>query len=453
MLFSVMMVDIQAPPIASIEIDPPLVPGPGQEGWPGYEGSINVMIKGVANVWAIQFSVKVTPYVSVLTVSELTEGDFMSAGGTHPTFFYYTTDAFEGKYTFVIMRRGGEPRVGASGDGLLASFKIKAVEAGESPIDLIDTILLDPQGMMIPHKVRGGFYAGPTASLIRVNLPDGRRVTAGDAFPISAKVRNDGEIPLNVTVRLDISRVEDARKIVIHPGQTYTGGGVGEPLPFEYLYVDEFNEWYYEFNGDPTNLLGEPDGNYIEGDINAQWASLYSFEAIDLGGREIANIWVETYARFPNGFTEAVDIDLYGFSSVSSFAWWGSAWGSTDWGWVGTRWIDGESVLQQQPELADETELNNVELLVYNYHGDAPDVMQVDSMRLKVEFAAIIPVEWPIYEILPGEELELDNVVWLSGLDHVGSYELTASIEYTSEDFHWNSWGSMQKTSFFTIEP
>jgi hypothetical protein len=77
--------------------------------------------------------------------------------------------------------------------------------------------------------------------------------------------------------------------------------------------------------------------------------------------------------------------------------------------------------------------------------------MQIDSIRLKVEFAAITPVVYDVFEILPGEELELDNVVWLSGLDHVGSYDLTASIEYTSENFHWNSWGSMQKTSFFTI--
>jgi hypothetical protein len=451
MLLSVMMVDVKAPPMTSISVDPDLVPGPGLLGHPGDEYWLSVNIDNAVNVWAVQFTVKVAPYVSVLTVSGLTEGDFMSAGGTHLTFFYYTTDAFAGEYTFVIMRRGPAPRVGASGSGTLAMFKISIQEAGESPIDLIDTILLDPEGNMIPHSHNNGFYAGPTASLIRVNLPDGRKVTAGDAFPISAKVRNDGDIPLWVTVRLDISRAEDARKIVIRPGQTYTGGGVGEPLPFEYLYVDEFNEWYYEFNGAATNLFGTPDGNYIEGDANAQWASLFGFEDIALGGREVANIWVETYSRFPNGFTEAVDIDLYGFSSVSAFAWWGSSWGTTDWGWVGTRWIDGESVLQQQPELADETELNNVELLVYNYHGDAPDVMQIDSIRLKVEFAAITPVVYDVFEILPGEELELDNVVWLSGLDHVGSYDLTASIEYTSENFHWNSWGSMQKTSFFTI--
>jgi hypothetical protein len=287
--------------------------------------------------------VKVAPYVSVLTVSGLTEGDFMSASGTHLTFFYYSTDAFAGEYTFVIMRRGGEPRVGASGSGTLGTFLITVQEAGESPIDLIDTILLDPEGNMLPHKAHGGFYAGPTASLIRVNLPDGRKVTAGDTFPISTKVRNDGDVPLDVTVRLDVTRVDDARKIVIHPAQTYFGGGLGEPRPFEYLYVDEFNEWYYEFNGAATNLFGEPDGNYIEGDTNAQWACLFSFEDIDLAGREIADIWVETYSRFPNGFTENVDIDLYGFSSVSSFAWWGSSWGSTDWGWAGTRWIDGES--------------------------------------------------------------------------------------------------------------
>lgn len=452
MLLSVMMVSINpttAAPATTLSLDQDRLPDKGL-GHPGDQYILSVNIDNVENLWAVQFTIKFAPYVSVLVASEIYEANFMSEDGAHATYFTYTTDAFEGTFTVVIMRWGPAPRIGVSGSGTLATFKLTVVEAGESPIDIIDSILLDPEGNYIPTTTSGSYYYGPTARLIRTNLPEGRKITAGQTFPIQAKVKNDGDVPLNVTVRFDILR-EDGRKIVIRAGQSYSGGGLGEPLPFEYLYVDEFNEYYYEFNGDPTNLFGEPDGSYIEGDFDAGWASLYSFEDITLAGREIANIWVEGYTRYPNGATEGVDIDLYGFSSVSSFAWWGSCYGTSDWGWHGTRWIDGESVLQQQPELADETELNNVELLVYNYLGDAPDVIQIDGMRLTVEFASIVPVNPPIYEVQPGEELELDPVIWISDLDHVGSYDLTATIEYTSEDFHWNSWGSVQKTSFFWI--
>jgi hypothetical protein len=450
MMLTVMMVGINpttAAPATMLSINPDMLVGHA-----GDTFDMSVDIANAANVWAVQFTVKVQPYVSVLTASNIFEGNFMNDGG-HLTYFTYTTDAFEGTFTVVIFRMGPLPRVGASGDGTLATFKLFVVESGESPIELMDTILLDPEGNALPHKTSDAFYQGPTARLIRTNMPDGRKVKVGTNFPIAAKVKNEGDIPLTVRVRFDITRLEDSRTIRIYSGQTYSGGGLGEPLPNEYIYVDEFNEWYYEFNGAASNLFGEPDGNYIEGDTNAQWASLFSFEAISLGGREIADIWVETYSRFPNGFTEAVDIDLYGFSSVSSFAWWGSSWGSTDWGWVGTRWIGGESVLQQQPELADETELNNVELLVYNYHGDAPDVMQIDSIRLRVDFAAITPVTPPEFVVDPGMELELDPVTWLSAEDHIGTYELTATIEYQSEGFKWNSWGSTQKSMHFWIVP
>lgn len=448
MMLTVMMVGINpttAAPGTTISITPDKL-----EGHAGDEFAMSVNIDNAENLWAVQFTVKVQPYVSVLTASNILEGSFMNDGGSHLTYFTFTTDSFEGTFTVVIMRMSAPPRVGASGSGILATFKLFVVESGESPVTLMDTIMLDPEGNYLPHKTSDAFYQGPTARLIRANMPEGRKVKAGTVFPIQAKVINDGDIPLTVRVRYDITRLEDSRTIRIYAGQTYSGGGLGEPLPFQYLYVDEFNEWYYEFNGDPTNLFGEPDGNYIEGDANAQWASLFGFEDITLGGKEIADIWVETYSRFPNGFTENVDIDLYG---LPAFAWWGSSWGTTDWGWYGTRWIGGESVLQQEPNLANEADLNDIEMLVYNYHGDAPDVMQIDSARLKVEFAAITPVTPPEFVVNPGMELELDPVTWLSGEDHIGTYELTATIEYTSEGFKWNSWGSAQKTMHFWIVP
>jgi len=105
------------------------------------------------------------------------------------------------------------------------------------------------------------------------------------------------------------------------------------------------------------------------------------------------------------------------------------------------------------PELADETELNNCELLLYDYYGIAPDVMRVDSMRLKVEFSGITPVVYLTWELQPGEERELPDIVWISNEDHIGSYSVVANIEYSSEFIKWNNWGSEEKDLFFWIVP
>jgi hypothetical protein len=434
-----------AAPGTSMAINPSAITG-----LPGDSFDMSVEIASAVDVWAVQFTVKVAPYVSVLTFSNIQEGDFMNDGGAHPTYFTYTTDSFEGTFTVVILRLGGEPREGASGYGTLATFKLFVVESGESPIDLIEVILLNPEGDPLPVKTHNGFFYGPTARLIRAHLPLGRKVKAGVDFTINAKVKVEAEFEMEVRVRYDITRLEDSRTIRVYAGQTYSGGGLGEPRPFEYLYVDEFNEWYYEWAGDPTNLFGEPDGSYIQGNNNAEWASLYSFEAISLGGREIADITLEGYTQYPNGATDAVDIDVYDVSG--GFAWWGSLYGSPSWGWSGVRWTS-DTVLQTSPWLADETTLNDVQVLVYNYHGDAPDVPRLDSMRLKVEFAAITPVEIPQETVPPGIDWEMASVTWLSAEDHIGTYEWTATIEYQTEGFKWNSWGSAQKTGFFWIVP
>jgi hypothetical protein len=448
-----------AAPKARIYLDPSRLPEkPGTLGHVGDEYTLAVNIDNVENAWAVQFTVKHIPFVSVLVASYFREGDFLSEGGTWPTAFYATPNIFEGTVTFVIMRLGPYGSPGVSGSGTLATLKLSVIEVGEGPLDVINTILIAPppgpgQVINLPHETAGGYYHGSYARLLRVNLPDGRKVTAGTTFEISTKVKNEGDVPMNVTVGLRIQRAEDGRTNEIRPGQTYAGGGLGEPRPFEYLYVDEFNELYYEWNNPPENLFGEPDGNYIEGDTHAAWACFYSFEDITLAGREIADIWVEGYTQYPNGASEGLDIDLYGFSSINSFVWWGSCYGSADWGWHGTRWIDGESVFQQMPELADETELNNCELLLYDYYGIAPDVMRVDSMRLKVEFSGITPVVYLTWELQPGEERELPDIVWISNEDHIGSYSVVANIEYSSEFIKWNNWGSEEKDLFFWIVP
>jgi hypothetical protein len=466
MLLSVLVVNIGvSPENTKLYLDPTIIPDPGLLGHPGDEYTMSLKVDNVNNLWSWGCEIHLAPYASVLNPSNFVEGSFLVEGWEWDpwygggTYMAYNVDAVHGIIYLANSRLAKKdpfdptniiPREGATGSGTLVTFKLTVLEAGDSPIELVNTYLLDTDGNPMSHKTTGSEYNGAIARVIRVEMPDGRHYTCGDTFTFNTKVKNEGDVPLSVTVRYDITRAEDARIIVIRPGQTYTGGGLGEPLPYEYLYVDEFNEWYYEFNGDPTNLLGTPDGSYIEGDANAQWASLYSFEDITLGDRVIANVWVEGYCRYPNGYNEAVDIDVY--NVATGFNWWGSLWATSSWGWYGTRWADA-SALEQDPTLNQEAVLNDIQMLVYNYHGDAPDVIQVDSMRLMVEFASIVPVDPVIYTIPPYTEMELDPVTWTSTTGHNGTYGLSATIEYTEVGYHMNSWGSAPKTSWFTIEP
>jgi len=455
MILGTMMVNIGVSPVTNtkLSITPTRIPA-AQEGL-GHAGdtySMSVNIDNVADLWAVGFTIKFAPYVSVLVISELNEGTFMSQNGWL-TFFYTSVSSFDGTAGVTLLRlpMGGD-RIGASGDGILMTFKMTVVEAGESPIEIIDDVLLDSDGSPIAHQSTGSYYYGATASLIRATVLPGRKVRVGETLNLESKVRNDGDTPLFVRVRHDISRIEDARAIRLYAGQSYYGGGLGEPLPYEYVYVDEFDEWYYEFDNPPENLFGEPDGSYIESDINAAWASMYSFEDIELGGMPIADIFLEGYCQYPNGATENVDIDMYDVSPGQGipFAWWGSLYGLPDWGWVSPRWTT-DSVLTSSPWLADKDAFNDVWILVYNYHGSATDIMRIDSLRLRVEYSTIVPVSSPIFVVNPGEELVLDPVVWLAESEHVGSYEMTTTIEYTDVEFKWNSWASQQKTAAFSI--
>jgi hypothetical protein len=443
-------------------LDPATIPGPGQDGSVGESYVIGVYVDQVTDLWGVGFKIQYAPYVSVLTISEIYEGPFLATGWdpfpNPPTDFSYSVDLFQGFVYVAIVRLPNPdpetPRMGASGSGLLATFKLTVIEAGECPIELTESYLLDSNGFPISHRAISGYYEGPSASLTRTLMLPGKSVHVGETMTFNAKVKNDGLIPLNIKVRYDISRLDDGRKIVLRSGQTYYGGGLGEPLPFEYVYVDEFvDELYYEWDGAPENLYGEPDGEYIWSDTPDAWASLFSFEDIALGGMPIADIFLEGYTQYPGGATEAMDIDTYDVSPNQGypFAWWGSLYGSSSWGWVSPRWTS-DSVLTTSPWLADKATLNDVWIMLYKYAGGSA-IMRVDSLRLRIEYSTIVPVDAPYFTVMPGDQLDIDPVTWTAELDHVGSYVVSVSIEYTSEGLKWNSWGSAAKTYKFTILP
>jgi hypothetical protein len=444
---------------AKLSLDPPRLPEQsGTLGHPGDVFTMSVNIEKVEDLYAVGFTVKFAPYASVLVASDVAEGDFLSQGG-YATAFVSSISIFAGTIKIGITRLGTVP--GASGSGTLATFKFTVREAGESPIELIDVTLIDSNGNLINYDVWNSFYYGPTANLIRVEMPYGRVIKVGDYVEFKSKAKNHGDVPLYVRTRFDIERLEDGRRIKIYSGQNYAGGGLGEPVPFTYLYVDGYYEWLeWGWTNPGASLIGLPDGNAASSNTYSDITSMYTFEDINLAGRVILNVDIEGYTRQED---PGDDIDPYIFSydeeGNSVLAWtWGDSMGwTTDWAWTGGKYYSGTPY--DMPEYFDrdrhlwtEQGINSVEVLLHSYCLSG-SLMEIDAMRWRLDFSPITPVEPPEYEIQPDEELELDPMTIAEVTeDMIGTYVATATLEYTLEGLFWNE-GAKVRTFSFVIEP
>jgi hypothetical protein len=323
----------------------------------------------------------------------------------------------------------------------------------------------------MPHTLGpGAYYAGTSGRLINTRLPDGRNPRVGDTFTIASRVKNEGTEVLYLTVRYEIHRFDDGRNIEIRAGQNYGGGGLGEPLPFEYFYADGYlggGAWGVEHGwSNPGALVGEPDGSFSESTTASAETGWYTFEDVTLSGRIIQNIDLEGYTRQPAGISNDFDPYIYIFDpagddtgSVQHGAWCDSLGGSPTWAWTGGRYYQGGPY--DMPEyygtiIHTEDGFNDMQMFVYNY-GSSGQIMQIDALRWKVEYASITPTEPEIYTVMPGMEFDVPPVVWPVTEEQVGDYELTATIEYSAVEIptfrHYNSIASKQVTFPFTIKP
>lgn len=102
---------------------------------------LNVLIGGAADLYAYQFTLNFNP--SVLQVTGVSEGAFLSAGGT--TFFGPgTINNTLGTISFAFNTLIGE-LPGVSGSGVLAHIDFSTVAAGTSALTFADVILLNSQ--------------------------------------------------------------------------------------------------------------------------------------------------------------------------------------------------------------------------------------------------------------------------------------------------------------------
>jgi hypothetical protein len=438
-----------AGPHAKIYVSPRDIP----EAMPGDVISVDIMVYNVEDLYTFAFKLSYAPFATTMYVKKV-----IDVAGTPKEFlpnphkgdiddeFHYVVDTLEGTVAIGYSLRAEDYTTGFScleDSAVLATVEFVVVDAGDCTLGLHNTELYNSVGDSIGHSAFDGYYHGAYADLTEgVSMSPGRAINLaeGNELIIQASFENFATMPLDVRVRFDIFG-EDASFRNFFSGQIFNT----VPPPSEYLYVDEFSEWYYEWNNPPENLFGEPDGNYIMGDANAQWASLFSFEDITLGLREIADITLEGYLRYPNGATDAVDVDVY--DVPGGFAWFGSLWGTSDWGWHGVRWTS-DSVLTTSPRLADETELNNLLILVYNYHGDAPDIIELDSLRLRVDFASVAPATPPAYTLGPGDTLTV-TASWVLIPEDIGRYYGVAYVEFSAGTY-WNT-GHIEKAFSFKV--
>jgi len=461
-------------------IDPSTIPGPGQDGSIGESYVIGVYVDQVTDLWGVGFKIQIAPYASVLTISEIFEGPFLATGWDPspnlPTDFSYTIDLFKGYVYVAIVRLPNPdpevPRMGASGSGLIATFKLTVIEAGQCPVDITEDYMLDSNGFPILHQASGGNYFGPMCSLTRVEVLPGRKVYVGETMTFNTKVKNEGKVPMNVRVRYDIARVEDGRHIKLYTGQRYLGSGLGEDPRHVYLYVNGYTGSYNGYGW--TNVGNAPyldaiDANITAGTGNYMWADedgsingQFDFETYTLGPQDIVDkVILEAYTYGPshNDGNPALHLDLDTYARAPGGAapttWIGSLWTAPSWAWRSPL-HETRTLSDFWPTLKTQAGLDLARIRYVYYwsesgvsHGPA----YIDAMRLRVDFAGVDPVEPPVFVIMPGQQLDLTVVTWTAKTEHIGTYDATATIEYTLEGLKWNSWASKQKTFSFSIVP
>ena len=471
MMLSVpMMVNTGAVPSnPKLSITPSRLPEQaGELGHPFDVYECAVIVENVADLWAVGIKIQFAPFGTTLVIpkTEVREGTFLSQGGW-PTYMAVKVDAFEGIVDVIITRIYQTDPMGASGDGTLFTFKVNVIEAGSSPLDLFDTVMVDSTLSPMVHNTFNSEFHGATADLIRVNMPDGRNVYVGQEATFQIKARNDGDVPLYVRGKLAVKRAEDGRRIDLYAGQTYFGGYLGAEPPFTYLYVDGYSEGFtgWTLYGDAPHLDAIGDGNYIESTAAWDLSGFWTFEDITLPYLGIYNVvsnvdlYGYTQVEDPSG-----DIDPYIFTTVGGesipWCWTDSMGGTTDWAWTGVRHYFG---VYDFPEYygfpLNEEAINNMEIAFENYPGIAGDAwMRVDACRAKVEFATIVPLLGEIEPlvIMPGEEAELDVITWIPVEDHIGTYDAEVTIEYSSEYgeswAHWRNKGDKVATFTFRVK-
>jgi hypothetical protein len=185
----------------------------------GQNFSINVNVTGVSDLYGWQFSLNWT--ATVLNVVNATEGPFLKSDGDS-TFFYYNLNATAGQVTVVCTLLGSV--TGISGSGVLTTITFNVLSSGQSPLNLYNVILLNPQETAIPSQLSNGNVYALTVevAVTSVNVSP-IAVLPGNPVHVNATVQNLGgaAMTFNVTTYAN-SHVIGVQKVALNIGSSQT---------------------------------------------------------------------------------------------------------------------------------------------------------------------------------------------------------------------------------------
>ncbi|MEM3731339.1 MAG: cohesin domain-containing protein [Candidatus Bathyarchaeia archaeon] len=237
-------------------VDPPRVMGLNV----GDTFSINITISNVIDLYGWQF--KLLYRNNALNASSIVEGPFLKKDGGS-TFFWIAdfTDNYNDTHGLIFAACSRSAmETGVNGDGVLATivFKVKALLS--TPLNLLETKLIDsasPFGNRIPHTtVDGEVYAGfHDVAVVNVSVSH-TRVYKGQQVQINVTVKNNGDYPetFNVTTYYDDNAIET---------RTASGLAAGSNLTISFIWNTSNVEpdRTYAIKAQATSVPGETNLN------------------------------------------------------------------------------------------------------------------------------------------------------------------------------------------------
>jgi hypothetical protein len=406
---------------ATISLDPIYVTGY----LPGDLFSVNLMITGAENVYAWGAELKFAPYVNLLAVNSMAEGSFLQAGGE--TYFASYVDAFKGLVKIGATLVGGGSGVG--GDGFLATITFQVIEAGECPLTLFNTELLDPDLFSLDHTVatfyvddRGpytGYYYGAT-SLFVMGKVDTRviRLSKQSYQTFNSKAYNNATVPLYTRVNYYMTRLEDGmvRNLWTDPAQMDVGiDGYGGEKPG------------WTTVGKSPYLTGVGDGSYVETILNYSTIGDFTFSNITVKPDKSYGVLLNVYGW---DLTGPWVIPGYGTTymnnKILAWIWDGTLWQKlTLWPYsYGLPARFGWMVSDISHILQTADQINNAKIYFELEPGVGPP-----NKGVRVDYVDLRVYEWGS-PLAPGENRDMNPVVWNLTPADVGTWVVEISAYY-----------------------
>jgi hypothetical protein len=439
-LLSMTFVDIGHAQSPTIYLDPVLSTGY----LPGDTFDVNVRIKDADSVYAWEFSVQFPGRQGMLDVVTVIEGDFLaSAAGTEGTYLASYRNPFEGIVSASCTLKGDYD--GASGDGILATIRFSVLEAGETPLTLYGTKLWghymgDTETWPIEHAFVSGYYLGPTADMTSRKgwwwwwwwwFYQRRMFMPGTTGEFKNEIKNTcnasvyTNAPLYVRAKYTFTRT-DGTTYSMYGGQNFMSETTYSDVE---LYANEITEGVFgdwaKYGTSP--YLNAIDGSYIEGNAYCQLSDIFGFQDVSLtSNQKIVSVKLQGYTK-----AESLDndFDVYVWDS---FAWIGSLWGETSWGWKDPRWVT-TTVSDTVPSTLTQDGLNAFQILLHYYTPDGSPLgnADVDALKLVVtiQTGGLLGSAY-IGIVNVGEKLNLPSAMWTFVDADIGKWTVTVSCEY-----------------------